>query len=75
MAHGKNACTEAPENFAKGQAIKPERKINTIDAPVNDRAEMGSNDLADNEIKIKTGSATSTTSLFAPPRSGFTLRL
>jgi hypothetical protein len=38
IAQGKNACTDAPENFAKGQAIKPARRINTIDAAVNDMA-------------------------------------
>ena len=64
-----------PENFANGQAINPLRKIKTTDAPVNDRAEIGSNDFADREIKIKTGRATSTTNLLAPPRSGLTRRL
>ena len=37
--------------------------------------EIGSKDLADSEIKIKTGRATSTTNLLAPPRSGLTRRL
>jgi hypothetical protein len=46
-----------------------------MEAPVKDRAEIGSNDLADSEIKFNTGSATSTTSLVAPPRSGLARRL
>jgi hypothetical protein len=70
MTHGKKACLDAPESVANGQAIKPLTKIKAMDAPVKDKTEMGSNDLADSEMKIKTGSAISTTNLFDPARSG-----
>jgi hypothetical protein len=53
MAQGKNACDVAPENFANGQAINPLNRINTMDAPVNDKAATGSKDLEDSEIKIQ----------------------
>ena len=62
----------APANFANGQAINPLASIKTIEAPVNESAEIGSNDLEDKEIKINTGNAMSTTSLLEPPKSGFT---
>ena len=75
ITQGKNARAEAPENLANGQAINPLKTIRATDAAVNDSADTGSNDLADNEMKINTGSAMSTTSLFAPPRSGLTFRL
>ena len=75
MTQGKNACRVAPDSLVKGQAINPLTRINAMEAPVNDSAEIGSKVLADSDIKIKTGSAKSTTSLLAPPRSGLTRRL
>ena len=45
-----------------------------MDAAVNNKAASGSNNLEDREVKINTGSAMSTISLLAPPRSGLTFR-
>jgi len=47
ITQGKNALWVAPENFANGQAINPLTRIKTMEAPVNESAEIGSNDLPD----------------------------
>ena len=45
-----------------------------MDAPVKDKAVMGSNDLADKDTKMSAGNAMSTTNLLAPDKSGLTRR-
>jgi hypothetical protein len=75
ITHGKKACLVAPDNFANGSAINPLRQINIIEATVNLITDVGSKFLDERDIKIRTGSAISTISLFEPDRSGLNLRL